>query len=384
MQSFDISDNSKGTWHHFAMKVLISRKDLRDTASGVPKKVLQELKFFKSLGHDSYAIAETMNAPMVQEFQGIPVKTLRWPISGYFRRRFYQMQVDRWIKKHRPQLVVGHGDILHQDILYIHNCVHLAHELVEKKPLPSEHEVGKIHTAILTQGTFKLLVCNSEMMKQDLVKRFKLDPAKVVVIYPEVNLSKFYAEDPEGIKRESRMRLGIPQDAFVFGLVTSGNYKKRNLGMLIEAFKEVQARHPEAYLFVGGGNVDQKFKDMISARVTFAPTLMDVKNYFYLLDAFVLPAHIEEFGRSVLEAMYCGKPAIATQTVGCSEILEGRGRELILDEISKQELVAKMERVFESGFYQEVKKINIETAKKYSADSQNSRLEAVLRKHRII
>src|SRR5690606_121747 len=120
------------------MKVLISRKDLRDTASGVPKKVLQEVSLFKKLGFTPYAIAETMNEPMIREFQGTPVKTIRWPISGYFRRRFYQMQVDRWIKKNRPNIVIGHGDILHQDVLYIHNCVHLAHELIEKKPLPQD------------------------------------------------------------------------------------------------------------------------------------------------------------------------------------------------------------------------------------------------------
>ncbi len=69
------------------MKVLISRKDLRDTASGVPKKVLQELTFFSGLGHEAYAIAETINSGMVEEFNGIPVKTFRWPVSGHFRRR---------------------------------------------------------------------------------------------------------------------------------------------------------------------------------------------------------------------------------------------------------------------------------------------------------
>ncbi|MFA5582976.1 MAG: glycosyltransferase family 4 protein [Bacteriovoracaceae bacterium] len=366
------------------MKVLISRKDLRDTASGVPKKVLQEVSLFKKLGFTPYAIAETMNEPMIREFQGTPVKTIRWPISGYFRRRFYQMQVDRWIKKNRPNIVIGHGDILHQDVLYIHNCVHLAHELIEKKPLPQDHEVGRIHSQILTKGTFKLLVCNSEMMKNDLVKRFNLDSSKAVVIYPEVNLQKFEAADPKALKKEWRSKLGIPQDAFVFGIVTSGNYKKRNLGMLIEAFKEVSKKHSNVHLFVGGGNVDQKFKDMISEKVTFAPTLMDVKNYFYLLDAFALPAHIEEFGRSVLEAMFCGIPAITTETVGCSEIIEGKGRELILTSITKEELVQKMERLFDESFYREVKSLNRETAKKYSADSQNEKLEEVLKRYRIL
>lgn len=366
------------------MKVLISRKDLRDTASGVPKKVLQELQFFNGLGYESFAIAETMNVPMVQEFKGIPVKTLRWPISGYFRRKFYQMQVDRWIKKHAPKLVIGHGDIINQDVCYIHNCVHLAHELIEGKPLPADHEVGQIHEAILKKGSFKLLVCNSEMMKKDLEKRFNLDPKKVVVIYPEVNLKKFQVDDSASIQREWRTKLNIPHDAFVIGLVTSGNFKKRNLGMLIEAFKEIQKKHPEAWLFVAGGNIDQKYKDMISDRVTFAPTLLDVKNYYYLLDAFCLPAHIEEFGRSVLEAMYCGKPVVTTKTVGASEILEGRARELILDQITQDELVKKLERLFESDLYVEVMKTNIITSQKLSADKQNQQLADVLKKFNIL
>jgi UDP-glucose:(heptosyl)LPS alpha-1,3-glucosyltransferase len=276
-------------------------------------------------------------------------------------------------------------DYLYQDILYIHNCVHLAHELIEKKPLPADHEVGRIHEAIFKEGKFKLLICNSHMMKNDLVKRFNLDPSIVEVIYPEVNLNKFKVDDPEKVKQEWRSKLGIPKDAFVIGLVTSGNFKKRNLGMLIEAFKEVQKKHPEAYLFVAGGNIDQKYKDLISERVTFAPTLIDVKNYYYLLDAFCLPAHIEEFGRSVLEAMCCGKPVVTTKMVGASEIIEGRGRELILDEVTKEDLVLKLGKLFvKKNLYLEVKMENQIGSQKLSAEIQNLKLSEVLEKHGII
>lgn len=372
------------------LKVLISRKDLKDTTSGVPKKVLQEIRFFKERGDSAFAIAETMNHGLIKEFGGTPVKTLRWPVSGFLRRKFYQSQVNRWIRKHRPDIVVGHGDIEDQDILFIHNCVHLAHELIEKTPLPPGHEVGRIHERILRKGAFKLLICNSQMMKDDLVKRFKIPEEKAVVVYPEVNLSKFSVDDPVRVKTEWRRKLAIPEDEFVLGLVTSGNFRKRNLKTLIEAFHVLTQSHPKLRLFVAGGNIDQEFRTQVeglglSNRVTFAPAIIDVKNYYYLLDVFILPAFIEEFGRSVLEAMYCGKPVIATRTVGATEILEDTARELILETPNEESIVRLCEKILrDENLRNAIGILNNQTAIKYSADKQNDAFGETLKKFKIL
>lgn len=367
------------------MKVLISRKDLRDTTSGVPKKVLQELQFFKKLGHDAYAIAETLNVEMIKEFGGVPVKTIRWPFSGYFRRKFYHSRVESWIKKHAPSIVIGHGDILQQDVLFIHNCVHLAHELIEGKPLPQDHEVGKIHSAIFKEGSFKLLVCNSQMMKDDLVKRFGLDANKAVVIYPEVNLAKFQVEDIQKTKDHWREKFGFASDDFIIGLVTSGNFKKRNLSLLIDAYKEVVKTNPKAKLFIAGGNIDQKYKDQAPKEgVVFAPPIIDVKNYYYMLDTFVLPAHIEEFGRSVLEAMYCRVPVITTKFVGASEIIEGLGRDFVMEKPGLNLLVSMIEKLMDQPTAQKVADLNQKTSMNLSSDVQNEVFGSTLKKFGIL
>jgi UDP-glucose:(heptosyl)LPS alpha-1,3-glucosyltransferase len=364
------------------MKILISRKDLRDTTSGVPKKVLQELKFFSAKGYEVFAIAETVNLQMIEEFGGKAIKTFRWPFSGYFSRKFYSNRVDAWIKKYKPQIVIGHGDILHQDILFIHNCVHLAHELIERKPLPENHEVGRIHTDIFQKGTFKLLICNSQMMKDDLIKRFYVDPQKAVVIYPEVNLSKFRVEDKNIVRKDWRQKFGFVDDDFVIGLVTSGNFKKRNLGLLIDAFKEISKENKKVKLFIAGGNIDKKYKEQAPTEgVVYAPPIIDVKNYYYILDVFVLPAHIEEFGRSVLESMFCGVPVITTSHVGASEILVGKSREFIMDQPKLEVLVELIKKLMDRQTYLEVSQLNLQTSLKYSSEIQNDIFSETLQKY---
>jgi len=363
------------------MKVLISRKDLRDTTSGVPRIVLQELEFLNSHAHQCFAIAESINKNMISESGGTPLKTLRWPMSGKFRRQFYQFQVNRWIKKNRPEIVIGHGDILNQDILFIHNCVHLAHELIEGRSLPKDHEVGVIHQEILTRGQFKILVANSQMMKNDLVNRFKINPEKVVVMYPEFNPKRFQIDSPQELRSQWRAKFGFKEDDFVIGMVTSGNFKKRNLSLLIEAFKEVTKVEPRAKLFVAGRNIDEKYIQSAPKNISiFAPAIEDVKTYYNLLDVFVLPAHIEEFGLSVLESMFCKIPVITTSFVGASELLKEESKEFVMGKANLDELVSMILKLRDKNISKRISALNYETSLEFSAQVKNNTFGAILKK----
>lgn len=205
------------------------------------------------------------------------------------------------------------------------------------------------------------------------------------MIYPEVNLAKFNVDDAVKVKNEWRERFGFAKDDFVIGLVTSGNFKKRNLELLIDAYKEITKINPKAKLFIAGGNIDQKYKDQAPKEgVVFAPPIIDVKNYYYLLDVFVLPAHIEEFGRSVLEAMHCGVPVITTKFVGASEILEGSSREFIIEKINQVELVLRLNKLMDAQLAKTVSEQNKKTAQNYSSEVQSNVFGETLKKFGII
>lgn len=356
--------------------ILISQKDINIIRSGVPRLVLSELNFFKKYGHTAYAIAERVDHKSIIKAGGIPYKTFRWPISGFFRRKFYMQRVQRAIQKIKPDLVIGHGDIIDQDICFIHNCVHLAHQLINGKPLPADHEVGKIHSEILKKKNFKVLVCNSKMMKSDLMNRFELSDKKIVVHYPELN-SKQFGKSTDNIRDE----IGVKKDAIVIGLITSGNFKKRNVELLLKSTYSLP-KELNLHIIIAGKDKSEPFKNLIERSnhpITFLPPTDEVEKYYNSTDIFVLPAHIEEFGMSVIEAMASKKPVIVGKMVGSSEILEGKSKSFILENLTAQTLSKKiLELVEDPDLRKELGELNKQISMNYSSQNQDEKFKNLL------
>jgi UDP-glucose:(heptosyl)LPS alpha-1,3-glucosyltransferase len=261
--------------------------------------------------------------------------------------------------------------------------VHLAYELLNGKKIPKDHEVAQIHEKILTEQKFKRLVCNSKMMREDLCKRFSISKDKVEVIYPEYNPEKFNLENSDINKAQMRQNLGL-KDEVVIGLITSGNFKKRNVILLLKAIALLSDK-TNLKVIIAGKDKDDAYREFIVENnlaevVSFHPSINEVEKYYHAIDIFVLPALIEEFGRSVLEAMACGKPVIVSSTVGSSEILEGESKEYILHQLTSLELTQKLVTLIESKDLRDsTGALNIDTALKYTSEKQNEKFENLLK-----
>jgi glycosyltransferase involved in cell wall biosynthesis len=105
-----------------------------------------------------------------------------------------------------------------------------------------------------------------------------------------------------------------------------------NTDVLIKAFAKLRSKYPKQklkLLIIGEGSQMAELKKqtielqvkndvMFTGRIPFS----EVSNYFNMLDVLVNISDYESFGVSVIEAMACEKPVIATNTGGLKEIIE--------------------------------------------------------------
>lgn len=162
-----------------------------------------------------------------------------------------------------------------------------------------------------------------------LMKKSQQVVAGVVgsTIYNGFDPSRFYPIDTKA----ARKKLGQSPEEKVVLFV--GNLKSvKGLQVLLKAFCRVVKQVPKARLIlVGDGPLRSLLKRQareldLEEKVTFVGRRPhdEIPLWLNSSDVVVLPSLSEGFGGVVLEAMGCGKPVVATDVAGASEIVQHR------------------------------------------------------------
>ncbi|MEO1766409.1 glycosyltransferase family 4 protein [Thiobacter aerophilum] len=170
----------------------------------------------------------------------------------------------------------------------------------------------------------KAVICNSRMVRDEILTHFAIDPGKLHVIYSGVDLARFHPANREQ-RREARHQLGLSAASTVFLFLGSG-YERKGLATLLAAFAQLDA--PAAQLLVVGRDRHARRYQRLAqrlgcgARTLFLGPREDVLSCYHAADALVLPTLYDPFPNVALEALACGLPVVTSTKSGAAEVLE--------------------------------------------------------------
>jgi len=147
-----------------------------------------------------------------------------------------------------------------------------------------------------------------------------------------------------------RASLGIPEDAFLIGMVGRLNEQKAPLDF-VRVAANVRAKHTQAhFIWVGDGVLEPAAKTLarglgVSGEVTFAGQRNDVPQLLSAMDAVLLTSHWEALPIVILEAMATRLPVVATDLPGISEAVADGGEGLLAPAGNVGALSAALQRL---------------------------------------
>ncbi|QBJ78301.1 glycosyltransferase family 4 protein [Aquitalea sp. USM4] len=185
---------------------------------------------------------------------------------------------------------------------------------------PYHHFMLSMEKTMFKHPALQVVICNSEMVKQDVLQRFPLRPEQCVVIHNGVDAQRFNPAAARQQRSTLRAQYGIPPAAPVLVYVGSG-FERKGVAQALHAIQP----HPDVWLVVVGG--DKKlaaYRELasqlgIAGRVVFTGPQKDVLSHYGMADGFILPTMYEPFGSVVGEAMACGLPVLTSTRCGGAE-----------------------------------------------------------------
>jgi glycosyltransferase involved in cell wall biosynthesis len=164
----------------------------------------------------------------------------------------------------------------------------------------------------VVRGSDRLVAVSSAVARHAI--HLGARPERVRVIANGVDTSRFH---PDAGRRNGAFRI-----ACVGRLIFN-----KGPQYLVEAAPEVLLARPEAeFVFVGDGplrpHLEKRARQLgVSHRLTFLGTRPDVASILQTCDILVRPSLLEGMPLTVLEAMACGLPVVATPVSGTAELV---------------------------------------------------------------
>lgn len=211
---------------------------------------------------------------------------------------------------------------------------------------PYHRYVVGAEKAMFQHPALKAVICNSQMVADEIWRHYRVDRSKLKVIYNGVDTTVFHPGLAAECRVTTRLQAGIPAMAPLLLFVGSG-FERKGVPQLLRAF--AQAQNKSMHLVIVGA--DRKLKAMqglaeqlgLTGRAHFTGPLNDVRTWYGAADGFVLPTLYDPCPNAALEALACGLPIVTSTTCGAREWVQPGANGWVVDAVNQSELAGRLD-----------------------------------------
>jgi glycosyltransferase involved in cell wall biosynthesis len=235
-----------------------------------------------------------------------------WRLIPRLAAAFREMRPDIVHTHNEPPLIYGTPAARLSGATAIHTC-HGPRNLSRGAKLLARGAARITHRYVACTGALVETLRSSGDVPRD----------KLIVIDNGVDLERFQVDDAQRI--EARVRLGIPEAAFVIGSV-GRLAPEKNYGFLMRAAEPLLSAGAHL-VFVGDGSERGRLEAQAAASgcpaaVHFSGAQSDVAPFLAAMDVFSLSSTFEGLPLALLEAMATGRTVVASAIGGIPLVVE--------------------------------------------------------------
>ena len=249
-----------------------------------------------------------------------------------FRRLWTHLRLSRELAQHPPDRLFVPAHVLpiwhpKASVVTVHDLGYLYFPQAHTRASRTYLDLSTRFSA----SQARQVIAVSQATKNDLVRHYNIDPAKITVIYHGYD-AQHYRPVPAGPDRQAvRARYGLSTGRFLLYVGTL--QPRKNLNRLMEAFEKllVDEQFGDVQLVLGGRagwlsqpivEAAQVLEKKYPGRVMLPGYLKDEDLPLLLNEAsaFVFPSLYEGFGMPVLEALGSGCPVVCSNSSSLPEV----------------------------------------------------------------
>jgi UDP-glucose:(heptosyl)LPS alpha-1,3-glucosyltransferase len=255
------------------------------------------------------------------------------------------------IAKERFDIIHTHDRIFEADVFTMHGIPHRmwVNEVRKKRMSLFDYGTAWVEKSLIENERCKKFIAVSNLTKEKFLKQYDIiDPDRVVVIHPGVDIDRLKNLDRQSCRDEIRRKFHISSIDKII-LFVSMNFDIKGLDRLMAALSRLKSRYPSEkfkLLVVGKGN-EKKYGMMaqnlgIKEQVIFAGIIRGehLEKIYIASDAFSILSKFDTFGMAALEAMAASLPVTISSNVGAKDLVRQGVNGYIIDNSSGTDDIA--------------------------------------------